>query len=272
MAVYAIGDVQGCYAPLVRLLERLSFDPVADALWFAGDLINRGPQSLETLRLVRQLGPSAITVLGNHDLGLLAMAEGHARMGAKDTIRSILEAPDAAELLDWLRGQPLLHHDEQLGFTLAHAGLAPHWDLTQAQSCARELETVLRGPDYRRFLAAMYGAEPACWSDTLTGMARLRCITNYFTRMRFCRRDDGCLELGFKGEPERAPADLVPWFEIPWRRNADLRIVFGHWAALGYYRAPGIYALDSGCVWGGRLTALRLDDGGETVVSVGCGG
>lgn len=270
MAVYAIGDVQGCYDPLVRLLERLNFDPVVDTLWFAGDLVNRGPQSLETLRLVKQLSPSVVTVLGNHDLGLLAVAEGYARAGPKDTIRPILTAPDAAELLDWLRCRPLLHHDNDLGFTLVHAGLAPHWDLVQARSRARELETVLRGPDYRRFLAAMYGAEPACWSDKLTGMDRLRCITNYCTRVRFCRIDDGGLDLGFKGEPDRAPGELLPWFEVPWRRNRELRIVFGHWAALGYYRAPGIYALDSGCVWGGRLTALRLDDGGETVVSVGC--
>ncbi len=270
MATYAIGDLHGCCDPLQRLLEQIRFDPTVDRLWFVGDIVNRGGQSLDTLRLVMQLGSTAITVQGNHDLSLLAIAGGHAKARAKDTVQPILDAPDAAELLDWLRRLPLLHHDADLGFTLVHAGLAPQWDLAQAQACARELETVLRGPDYQDFLAVMYGSQPDCWDDPLSGVDRLRCSANYFTRMRFCRIDDGGLDFASKETPQQAPENLLPWFEIPWRRNADLNIVFGHWAALGHYRAPGVYALDSGCAWGNRLTALRLDDGGETVVSVSC--
>jgi bis(5'-nucleosyl)-tetraphosphatase (symmetrical) len=258
VAVYAIGDVQGCYDPLQRLLEGLTFDPARDTLWFAGDLINRGPQSLQVLRLVRSLGDQAVTVLGNHDLTLLAVAEGYVQPKHKDTFHTILEAPDREPLLDWLRHCPLLHHDPELGFTLVHAGLPPQWNLEQAQARAQELEAVLRGPDYRGFLANMFGSEPRRWRNDLQGNERLRCIVNYLTRMRFCR-DDGTLSFAQKGAPGSQPADLKPWFQAPGRRNADLNIVFGHWAALGYHREPGIYALDSGCVWGNRLTALRLD-------------
>ncbi len=271
MAVYAIGDVQGCHEPLQRLLEWLRFDPADDRLWFVGDLVNRGPESVAVLRLVRDLGARALTVLGNHDLSLLAIAAGVSRPGHKDTIDDVLAAPDADELLDWLRHQPLLHHDAALGYTLVHAGLAPAWDLDTAQACARELEQVLRGPGYREFLARMFGDQPDRWSDELSGIKRLRCITNHLTRMRYCRFD-GSLDLGIKSPPGQQSPGLVPWFELPWRRNRDLDIVFGHWAALGHYRAPGIHALDSGCVWGGRLTALRLDDGSEAVDSVACGG
>ncbi len=270
MATYAIGDVQGCFEPLQRLLDKLNFDPAADTLWFAGDLVNRGPESLAVLRQVRELGDRAITVLGNHDLALLVIAAGFSRPGRRDTMIDVLNAPDAEQLLDWLRHRPLLHHDAELGFTLVHAGLAPAWDLATAQACARELEAALRGPAHRTLLAEMFGNRPERWSDDLTGLDRLRCIINYCTRMRFCRLD-GSLDLQAKSPPGRQPEGLLPWFELPWRRNRDLDIVFGHWAALGHYRAPGIYALDSGCVWGGRLTALRLDDGGETVVSVSCG-
>ncbi len=271
MAVYAIGDVQGCYAPLRRLLDRLGFDPVADQLWLVGDLVNRGPQSLAVLRFLCQLGNAAICVLGNHDLALLTLAAGLTQPRRGDTMTEVVAAPDAAELLAWLRQRPLLHHDAGLGFTLAHAGLAPAWDLAQARDCAAEVETVLRGPDYRDFLAGMYGDQPDRWSDDLRGIARLRCIVNYFTRMRFCR-PDGSLDLKAKGPPGQQAPGLQPWFELPDRRNRDLRIVFGHWAALGYHRAPGIYALDSGCVWGGQLTALRLDGADQSVFSVACEG
>lgn len=268
MAVYAIGDVQGCYASLQRLLERLRFDPGRDTLWFAGDLINRGPQSLPVLRLVRSLGERALTVLGNHDLTLLAVAAGVRQPKHSDTFQAILKAPDREELLHWLRCQPLLHHDAVLGFTLVHAGLAPQWDLLQAQNCAAELEAVLRGPAYRDFIFQMFGSEPRRWRDELQGVERWRFIVNCFTRLRYCHAD-GALNFSEKGPPGSQAAGLWPWFQVPGRRNAGLNIVFGHWASLGYYRAPGIYALDSGCVWGGRLTAIRLD-APEQVYWVGC--
>ncbi len=267
MAVYAIGDIQGCYEPLQRLLDLLNFDPAADRLWLVGDLVNRGPQSVEVLRLLRGLGEQAITVLGNHDLSLLAVAAGRVKPKRKDTFHTVLDAPDAAELLDWLRQQPLLHHDEPLGFTLVHAGLPPQWDLPLAQRCAAELETVLRGPDGAAFLGRMFGSEPRRWRSGLTGYDRLRFIVNALTRIRFCTVD-GALSLAENGPPSSQGKGLLPWFSVPDRRGADLKIIFGHWAALGYYRAPGIYALDSGCVWGNRLTAIRLDAPDAPVFSV----
>lgn len=258
MAVYAIGDIQGCYDPLQRLLDSLNFDATRDTVWFAGDLINRGPQSLHVLRLVYELGDRAITVLGNHDLTLLAVAHGFKKPRRRDTFQTILEAADRETLLDWLRHCPMLHHDPALNFTMVHAGLAPQWDLTQAQSCAAELENTLRGSRYRDFLAQMFGSEPRRWQDHLQGIERLRFICNCMTRMRFCH-DDGTLNFSEKGPPGSQPEDLMPWFRIPGRRNAELNIVFGHWASLGFHREHGIYALDSGCVWGNQLTAVRLD-------------
>ncbi|KAB2931258.1 MAG: symmetrical bis(5'-nucleosyl)-tetraphosphatase [Candidatus Contendobacter sp.] len=267
MAVYAIGDVQGCHDPLLRLLDLLRFDPAADVLWLVGDLVNRGPHSVEVLRLVHGLGERAVTVLGNHDLTLLAVAAGRVKPKRKDTFHTILAAPDQGELLDWLRRRPLLHHDPALGFTLVHAGLPPQWDLELAQSCAAELETTLRGPNCEDFLAHMFGGEPRRWRDDLAGYDRLRFIVNALTRMRFCAAD-GTLSLSEKGPPGGQEPSLLPWFAVPGRRNAGLNLVFGHWAALGYYRAPGIYALDSGCVWGNRLTAIRLDEPGVPAWSV----
>lgn len=258
MAVYAIGDIQGCYEPLQRLLDLLNFDPAADRLWLVGDLVNRGPQSVEVLRLVYGLGEQAITVLGNHDLTLLAVAAGQVKPKRKDTFHSILDAPDCRELLDWLRQRPLLHHDQALGFTMVHAGLPPQWDLPLAQRSAAELESVLRGPRYRDFLERMFGSEPSRWRDKLSGYDRLRFIVNALTRIRFCAAD-GTLSFAEKGPPDSQDLRWLPWFAVPGRRSADLKLVFGHWAALGYYRAPGVYALDSGCVWGNRLTAIRLD-------------
>ena len=268
MAVYAIGDLQGCYDPLRRLLEKLRFDPARDTLWFAGDLTNRGPESLKTLRFVRSLGDSAFSVLGNHDLTLLAAAEGFVEIRRKDTFEAILEAPDRESLLTWLRFRPLLHYDPEMGYVMVHAGLAPQWDLRLALACAAEVEATLRGSGSRHFLQHMFGSEPRVWNDDLEGFERLRFIVNCLTRMRFCT-DEGVLSFDQKGAPGTQPADLKPWFEVPGRRNADLNIVFGHWAALGFYRAPGIYGLDSGCVWGGKLTALRLD-GPEEVYTVDC--
>lgn len=267
MAVYAIGDIQGCYAPLRRLLDVLRFDPAADVLWLVGDLVNRGPQSVEVLRLVHALGERAVVVLGNHDLTLLAVAAGQVQPKRKDTFHSILDAPDCDELLDWLRRRPLLHHDSALGFTMIHAGLPPQWDLELAQRCAAELETTLCGPHYEAFLARMFGGEPRRWRDDLAGYDRLRFTVNALTRMRFCTAD-GTLSFSEKGPLGSQGSGLLPWFAVPGRRNAGLKLVFGHWAALGYYRAPGVYALDSGCVWGNRLTAIRLDETGVPAWSV----
>lgn len=267
MAVYAIGDVQGCYEPLRRLLDLLRFDPAADTLWLVGDLVNRGPRSVEVLRLARGLGERAVTVLGNHDLTLLAVAAGQVKPKRKDTFGTVLEAPDGAELLDWLRQRPLLHHDPALGFTMVHAGLPPQWDLALAQRCAAEVEATLRGSGHEEFLARMFGGEPRRWRDKLSGYDRLRFIVNALTRIRFCT-GDGALSLDEKGPVGSQGADLLPWFAAPGRRSASLKIIFGHWAALGYYRAPGLYGLDSGCVWGNRLTAVRLDEPGVPAWSV----
>lgn len=269
MAVYAIGDIQGCYDELRGLLDQIEFDPRQDHLWFAGDLVNRGPQSLQTLRFVRALDATA--VLGNHDLHLLAAACDARQLKRKDTLGAILDAPDAAELLEWLRCRPLLHHDATLGYSMIHAGLPPQWDLATALACAAEVEQVLRGSDHAAFFAEMYGNEPACWSPSLKGTARLRFITNCFTRLRFCY-SDGRLALEEKGPPGSQPATLVPWFEAPGRRSADMRILFGHWSTLGAYDAPGIHALDTGCLWGGALTAMRIDADGAQRMEYRCPG
>lgn len=260
MAVYAIGDVQGCDDELQRLLDRIRFDPKADRVWFVGDLVNRGPASLAVLRRVRSMGTAATIVLGNHDLHLLAVAltpGAHTR--PKDTLDEVFRAPDRDELLFWLRQQPLLHHDASLGFTMVHAGLAPQWDLASAIRCARELETALR--DDRicvELFANMYGDQPRRWSEDLSGFARLRFITNCLTRLRYCTAD-GSLELKHKGPPQQAPAGIVPWFRLPERRSCDLRIVCGHWSALGFHDADGVLSIDTGCVWGAQLCAVRLD-------------
>lgn len=269
MAVYAIGDIQGCFDELQALLDKIGFDPAHDRLWFTGDLVNRGPKSLETLRYVKSLGDRAVTVLGNHDLHLLAVAYGLQDNEAEDLDR-ILTAPDRDELIDWLRHRPLLHHDPELGYTLVHAGLPPSWDLAKAQALAGEVESVLRGPDCRAFLEHMYGNEPEQWSDDLTGWDRLRFIVNCFTRMRFCD-NDGRLELQAKGPPGSQPAPYRPWFAIPDRASADLKIVFGHWSTLGPCAEPNVFPLDTGCLWGGSLTALRLD-GERKRISFPCPG
>jgi bis(5'-nucleosyl)-tetraphosphatase (symmetrical) len=265
VATYAIGDVQGCFAELQQLLARIGFAPDRDRLWFTGDLVNRGPGSLETLRYVRALGERAITVLGNHDLHLLAVAEGFDdRRHHEDTLDEILAAADREELIAWLRGRPLLHHDPGLGYTLIHAGLPPQWDIPTAARLAAEVEQVLRGPDYRSFFARMYGDEPRVWSADLTGTARLRFITNCLTRMRFCS-PDGALELSAKGPPGSQRPGTVAWFEVPGRRSARERIVFGHWSTLQVHTPVDprhrVYPLDDGCLWGGQLRALRLEDG-----------
>lgn len=269
MAIYAIGDVQGCYGELQNLLAQVDYTPTRDQLWFVGDLVNRGPQSLQVLRFVKNLGSTAHCVLGNHDLHLLAVAAGCEHVRDSDTFHDVLAAPDCDELLDWLCHLPLLYHDAATSFTMIHAGLPPQWDLAQARACATEVEAVLRGPARDTFLRQMYGNEPDSWSDALRGMPRLRFITNCFTRLRYCDAE-GRLALQEKGAPGSQPAPWVPWFTVPTRRSRDLNILFGHWSTLGEYSAPGVYALDTGCVWGGSLSALRIDGREHRRVRVAC--
>jgi bis(5'-nucleosyl)-tetraphosphatase (symmetrical) len=265
MAVYAIGDVQGCYDELRQLLATVHFDRSNDRLWFVGDLVNRGPKSLETLRFVRDLGPAAVTVLGNHDLHLLAAAHGiHPGSVDGDTLEPILAAPDRDELIDWLRHLPLLHHDGNLGYLMVHAGLPPQWDLALAQRCATEVETVLRSDRLDTFLSRMYGNKPKQWAADLAGWDRLRFIVNCFTRMRFCDRD-GRLDLKSSGPPGSQPEGYYPWYEIPGRASAGMNIIFGHWSTLRATGVPGVYPTDSGCLWGGQLTALRIDTPPERI-------
>jgi bis(5'-nucleosyl)-tetraphosphatase (symmetrical) len=257
MAIYAVGDVQGCYAELRQLLEDTRFDPATDKLWLVGDLVNRGPDSLDVLRLVKSLGDSAITVLGNHDLHLLAVAEGIGELHRTDTLDAILAAPDRDELLHWLRNQRLLHAQD--GYVLVHAGLLPQWSVAQAGSLAREVEAALRADDYAVFLERMYGNAPHNWDDGLAGYKRLRVIVNAFTRMRICTTE-GEMEFKFKGEVENIPPGYLPWFDIPDRKSRDSTVIFGHWSALGLLQKKNVIALDTGCLWGGPMSAVRLDD------------
>ena len=259
MAVYAIGDLQGCLESLQGLLDHLRFDKAQDQIWLTGDLVNRGPSSLATLRYVRDLGDCVSTVLGNHDLHLLAVAAGRGRgLRNGDTLIDILEAPDCDELLAWLRRQPLLHEDADLGWSMLHAGLPPQWDMQTARRAAREVEAAL-ATDPDALFAAMYADQPDRWSETLIGSDRLRFSINCYTRLRYCTID-GQLLLKLKGPPATAPANALPWFAVPHRPTANQRIVFGHWSALGYNDTHNAYGLDTGCVWGGALTALRLDN------------
>ena len=260
MSTYAIGDIQGCYQPLRCLLKQVAFDPDKDQLWLAGDLVNRGPNSLETLRYLHSLGDAVVAVLGNHDLHLLAIAHGCQSPKAKDTLQEILDAPDRQQLLDWLQQRPLLHHDKKLAYTMVHAGIPPQWSLSSAQKFAREVEEVLQGKNAKQFFANMYGNQPDCWSKKLSGFDRLRVITNYLTRMRFIS-DDGALDLNNKRQPSKAAAGTLPWYQHPNRKTHDERLIFGHWAALqGELNEANLFALDTGCVWGGKLTTLRLED------------
>lgn len=262
MATYAIGDIQGCYDQFQALLEKISFDPTQDRLWLTGDIINRGPGSLQTLRYVMGLGERAITVLGNHECHLLAVAQGHKRPHDSDTFHDILDAPDSEALLHWIRHRPFFHEDPQLGFAMLHAGVPPQWTADDIRARASELETALRDDSFDQFLSEMYGNEPKQWSDDLTGNDRLRCIINCFTRMRFCS-PEGRLNLKQKGSPGSQPEKLLPWFEVPGRRSQGLRIIFGHWSQLGLYRSEDVICLDSGCLWGGQLTAMQLETGAQ---------
>ena len=269
MALYAIGDVQGCDQALAALLERLDFSTGRDRLWFVGDLVNRGPDSLGVLRRVHALGESAVVVLGNHDLHCLAVAFGQAHERPGDTLSALLEAPDRRTLLDWLLARPLIHPDPALGWVLLHAGLAPQWTIPTAIGCAREVEQALqRTPE--RTLAGMYGDGPDRWDERLEGTARARFIVNCLTRLRVVDAE-GRLVLRAKDAPERSRRrGWIPWFEFPARAWRGSRIVFGHWSTLGFHRNADVVGLDTGCVWGGRLSALRLDVDGAEPVSVAC--
>lgn len=260
MATYAIGDIQGCLEPLQCLLQEIKFNPSKDKLWLAGDLINRGPDTLETLRFLYRLRDSITIVLGNHDLHFIAVYYGLRKRGKNDTLDELLRAPDCADLVYWLRQQKLVHHDPRLNFTMVHAGIPPQWDLSEALAHAREVENVLQTDKIETFLSGMYGNLPSRWDKNLTGVDRLRLITNYFTRMRFCSAE-GELELQTKESVDAAPIGFAPWFSFAERKTWDQRILFGHWAALeGRTDVENVYALDTGCVWGGSLTALRLED------------
>lgn len=261
MPDYAIGDVQGCFEPLIRLLDHINFDENRDRLWFVGDLVNRGPQSLEVLRFIKNLPVKPQITLGNHDLYLLLkIFTKQPWSNHDDTLQPVLAASDREALGHWLRKQSLLVHDASLGVVMCHAGIAPAWDLDAAKACARELEHALASDNFVDFLCGMYGNEPACWSADLKGQARLRIITNFFTRMRFCDIQ-GCLSLACKRAPSDAPPGLFPWFEVPGRRPVHEDIVFGHWAALeGKSIVERVFPIDTGCFWGGELTALRLQD------------
>jgi len=264
MPTYAIGDIQGCHAELVDLLNHINFNESDDRLWFTGDLVNRGPQSAECLRLVKQLDDVAVVTLGNHDLHLLAIAAGKTAQRKQDTVSDVLTAVDRMELLDWLRRRPLLHYDGDLGFLLVHAGLPPQWDLALAQECAAEVESKLRGSNPVQLYESMYGDRPDQWSEDLDGMARLRFITNCLTRIRYCDKN-GRLDLRDKNPPGRQAARLTPWFGIKKRRIKDVPVLFGHWASLYSgnitdFTPYNVTPLDTGCVWGRRLTAMRLED------------
>jgi bis(5'-nucleosyl)-tetraphosphatase (symmetrical) len=262
VATYAIGDVQGCYEELCALLDLIRFDPAEDRLCFAGDLVNRGPKSLQVLRLARELGDRALNVLGNHDLHLIAAAK-HVRVRKGDTLDEILRADDREVLLAWLCACPVFYRDPDLDFYLVHAGLAPQWSATDALRLAGELEACLRGPGLDEYLSGMYGSRPALWREDLNGQDRLRFLTNAFTRLRFCR-SDGSLDFEEKDQPGTQSAGLFPWYAHPKRRNRGAPIVFGHWATLEMSETEekqhGVYHIDQGCVWGGALTALRMDD------------
>lgn len=268
MAVYAIGDLQGCYDPFRRLLDKLEFDPTSDTLWLTGDLVNRGPKSLKTLRHVKSLGDSAITVLGNHDLHLLALGAGATRFGERfETLRKILDAPDRDELLDWLRHKPLAHYDDSLGSLLVHAGVYPTWTVEKTLARAQEVETVLRGKDHPRLLQKMYGNTPAKWSGKLSGYKRIRFIVNCLTRMRMLTPKMR-LNMAHNGPPWRGRKGLVPWYDVSTPAWAGTRIVFGHWSQLGLVVLPDLVSLDTGCVWGRQLTAVRLDKRIPRVIQV----
>ena len=265
MATYAVGDIQGCFHSFQALLKKIQFNAAVDKLWLVGDLINRGSGSLEVLRWMFDHQSSIVTVLGNHDLHTLVVAEGFVSPHRSDTIQPLLDAPDAPELLGWLRHQPLLHLAH--GHLMVHAGLLPQWTAIKAQALADEVHAALIADNYRDFLKHMYGNQPVQWDDALDGWDRLRVITNAMTRLRLCSQA-GEMEFKFKGELKNRPEEYVPWFDVAHRASVNTPIIFGHWSALGLHVANNVYALDTGCLWGGALTALRVDD--KAIFQVPC--
>lgn len=257
MSTYVIGDIQGCHGALLALLDKVGFDPAQDRVWITGDLVNRGEDSLAVLRWCMQHDTSVVAVLGNHDLHLLAVAEGFVAPHRKDTLATILAAPDREAVLTWLRHRPMLHRHGP--WLMVHAGLPPEWTADQAQARAGELEAALRGPDWRPFLQGMYGNEPRAWHDDLQGQERLRYVANVLTRVRYLH-PDGSLEYQHKTGLDDIPPGLIPWFDYPGRKSLDARILFGHWSTLGLVLREDVIALDTGCLWGGALTAFRLED------------
>ncbi len=268
MAIYAIGDVQGCYQQLKALLEKLKFRSDKDKLWFAGDIINRGPDSLKTIRFIRSLEDNAITVLGNHDLHTLAVANGRGKQGRKDTIQPILDAPDSDQLLDWLIHRPLMHYHEKHHACLVHAGIHPSWTLDQALACAKEVEDMLQSPKSHEFFHHMYGDKPSRWSGNLDGWDRLRFITNSFTRMRYIDETHR-LCLKEKGTPGKQSEGIQPWFDFA-SKTKGLNIIFGHWSTLKDPKREHLFPLDTGCLWGGKLTALKVNQKMKKRTSVKC--
>jgi bis(5'-nucleosyl)-tetraphosphatase (symmetrical) len=277
MALYLIGDIQGCDSALQHLLDDISFSPSRDTIYLLGDLVNRGPDSAGVLRRLMGYGSSARCLLGNHDLHLLAVAHGVRKPSRSDTLGSVLDAPDCRPMLAWLCQQhlALLETLADKDYLMVHAGVLPDWTAAQTVALAQEVESVLRGPDLGNFLHQMYSNEPAQWNEGLSGMARLRCIVNALTRIRFCT-PNGCMEFDAKGlTADAAPPGYLPWFDAPDRKTADITVAFGHWSTLGWLDRPDLLSLDSGCVWGGCLSALRLADakpGGQdqTLIQVKC--
>lgn len=264
---YLVGDLQGCRDALQRLLEKIGFSPSRDRLWLLGDLVNRGPQSLAILRLLRSLDGAATCLLGNHDLHLLAVAAGGRTTRDGDTLDDILDAPDRLALIDWLRHQHMACSAH--GWLMVHAGVVPQWDVAQTLELAGEVEALLRSDELAAFLHIMYGDEPLRWDPSLVGAVRLRFIINVLTRIRLVTTD-GTLELTLKDGAHGAPAGFLPWFEAPGRRTQGVPIAFGHWSALGLVNRPDLLSLDTGCVWGRALTAVRIDDGAREVIQVDC--
>ncbi|MCL1887079.1 MAG: symmetrical bis(5'-nucleosyl)-tetraphosphatase [Betaproteobacteria bacterium] len=265
MKTYAIGDIQGCLQPLQALMRNIERETQGARYLLAGDLVNRGPHSLETLRFIRGLGDRVVTVLGNHDLYLLAVAAGARKKQSLGSLQAVFNAPDYEELIDWLRYRPMAHGEGE--YLLVHAGVLPQWTFAQTMALAKEVESVLRGPDWKDFMQEMYGDQPAKWRDDLTGMDRLRCIVNGLTRLRFCS-EDGEMEFETKEGLSKAPAGFVPWFEVQARQTQHDTIIFGHWSTLGLLLRPNLIALDTGCVWGRQLTAMCLED--RTLFQVDC--
>ncbi|MGH1537619.1 MAG: symmetrical bis(5'-nucleosyl)-tetraphosphatase [Gammaproteobacteria bacterium] len=269
MSVYVIGDVQGCFDELQELVKYISFNPKKDQLWFVGDLVNRGPKSLETLRWVKSLGNAAVTVLGNHDLHLLAAHAGIKEIRTTSSLCPVLQANDADALIEWLRKQPLLCYNKQLKFAMVHAGLAPQWSIKDAAKYSKEVETVLQSKKYKDFLYNMYGDNPNHWDARLKGWNRLRTITNFMTRVRYCN-NQGVMSFAEKGPPGTQSTSMKPWYEIAWRKSQDTTVAFGHWSTLGHLHDYNIIATDTGCLWGGMLTAVKIEREYLTINQLHC--